>query len=296
MIKYVFTILLSGLVVSLSAQDTVKKDTTWKLGGLFAVTFSQSGFENWSAGGENNVVLNGKSLLFANYAKNKITWDNSANLAFGLSRQSSLGERKTDDLAEINSKFGLQATEKWYYSALLTSKTQFADGFEYPTADSSVLISRPFTPLKTTLALGMDFKPNEHLTIFLSPLSYENTYISDTSSNFPERYNIERGKNARNDFGFLIRAGYSKEIVKNLNILTRVDFSGAYDRIEGAEDIDVNWEFLLTYNVFKVLSININTHLIWDNDVRFAGPDGQKESITRLQFKEIFGAGIAYNF
>ena len=64
--------------------------------------------------------------------------------------------------------------------------------------------------------------------------------------------------------------------------------------------MDVNWEVLVTFNVFKVLSVNLNTHLIWDKDVKFETGqfdlEGNPITESKLQFKEIIGAGIAYKF
>ncbi len=275
----------------LSTMDSIKKDTAWKFGGTFALTFTQTGFTDWASGGQNNVILNNKTVLTANYAKNKSTWKNTLNMAYGTSKQGDQDFRKINDIAEINSKYGYKASKKWYYSALLTARTQFADGFEYP-SDTAVLVSRPFSPFELIVALGMEYNPNKYFSLFLSPMNYNSYYVKDTA--FAERYSIDAGKHTRNDIGFLIRATYEKEVVKNLNVATVMDLSGAYERLNGLDDVDVDWEVLMTYNVFKVLAINLNTHLIWDKDVRF--DDGNGGTEARLQFKEIFGAGITYKF
>ncbi len=273
-------------------SDSVKKDTAWKFGGVLAFTFTQTGFTEWASGGQNSLVLNSKAVLSANYAKNKSTWKNTLNMAYGTSKQGDQDNRKINDIIEINSKYGYKASKKWNYSALLTARTQFSDGFEYPSTDSSVLVSRAFAPFELILALGMEYNPNKFLSVFISPLNFNSVYVKDTI--FSKRYSIDAGEHVRNDIGFLIRTSFEKEVVKNLNITSVLDLSGAYERLNGLDDVDVDWEILATYNVFKVLAINLNTHLIWDKDVRF--DDGEGGTEARLQFMEIFGAGITYKF
>jgi hypothetical protein len=137
----------------------------------------------------------------------------------------------------------------------------------------------------------MNYKPNKHASLFMSPLNTKNIYVSDTK--YALRYSIDSSKNFRSELGAIVKFKYEKELIKNINFLTKLDLFADYLEFAGVEDIDVNWEVLLTINVFKVLSINLNTHLIWDNDVLFTDGDELK---SKWQFKEIFGAGIAYKF
>ena len=141
------------------SQDSVKKDTAWKFGGMFALTLSQTGFTNWAAGGENSYSGNGRVGLFANYIQGKIAWENNLDMAYGRSKQGNAGLKKTDDFLEINSKYGFKAGERWYYSAVLNARTQFDNGYKYSTVDTiqDLLISEAFAPFYLNLAIGMDY-------------------------------------------------------------------------------------------------------------------------------------------
>ena len=44
------------------------------------------------------------------------------------------------------------------------------------------------------------------------------------------------------------------------------------------------------------LSATINTTLKYDNDVKTFEEDGTKKRGRKVQFKEILGVGVAYNF
>ncbi len=46
-------------------------------GGTFGLTLSQVSLTNWAAGGVNSISVNGMTNLFANYKKDKLSWDNS---------------------------------------------------------------------------------------------------------------------------------------------------------------------------------------------------------------------------
>ena len=71
-------------------------------------------------------------------------------------------------------------------------------------------------------------------------------------------------------------------------------------RIRGArehnlQNVDVNWDVLISMKINKFLSATINTTLKYDNDVKTFEEDGTKRG-AKVQFKEILGVGVAYNF
>jgi len=84
-------------------QDTVKN---WNMGGTGSLTFSQVSFQNWAAGGENSYSLNGFVNMHANYKKDRLSWENSLDMGYGIVRQSGRGVRKSDDKLEVMSKYG----------------------------------------------------------------------------------------------------------------------------------------------------------------------------------------------
>ena len=285
-------LVLLSFAFSVFSQDTVKKDTAWKMGGQFNFTFSQATFVDWASGGDNAYSGAGRLGLYANYQKEKLSWENDMVLGYGKTKTKSLGVRKTDDIIELNSKFGYKASKKWNYAAVFSGKTQFYAGYIYSDVDT-ILQSDFMSPLDLNLALGADYKPNEHTSIFVSPLNLKNRSVSDTS--LTSRYSIEEGKSSKTDLGAIIKFKYENEVVKNVNFMTKLDLFADYLRFEGIESIDMNWEVLVSVKVFKVISVNLNTNLIWDEDVQFE-IDGSDETESRLQYKQIFGAGLLYKF
>ena len=121
-------------ISSAQSQDLSKPDTTkvWTKKGNFSLLFNQSNFNNWAAGGENNLSGNLGINYDFNYKKKDVTWDNKIIASYGLVKtKNSPFEKKTDDRLEFNSLLGKKAKGLWYYSAILNFKTQIAKGYIY---------------------------------------------------------------------------------------------------------------------------------------------------------------------
>lgn len=315
------SVALAVLITSnLFAQDQnqeIKKDTVWKKGGFFSLSFSQVSLTNWAAGGENSVSTIAIANFFANYSKGKTKWDNNLDLGYGLMKQGETGWRKTDDKLDLNSKFSHNAKGKFYYSALGNFRTQLAPGYNYP--NDSVVISRWMAPGYLVGALGMTYKPNDVFSLFISPATGKFTFVLaqtladmgafgvDAAEFDPATgEKIKNGKNIRPEFGAYLQSRFQKDIVKNVNLLVKLDLFNNYtDKVaQNRGNIDVNWETLVTMKINKYMSASIFTHVIYDHDIDlptygFQGANAEKVVIgkgPKTQFKEVFGAGFSYKF
>ncbi len=300
-----FSLIVSGVFVRSQTTDTLStvvsaKDTAWKAGASLSLTFSQAYFENWSAGGERSLALNSRGNVFAKYELDKVVWENILDLAYGLTNQESTGYRKNDDLIEFGSKFGYKATKKWYYAVILNMKSQFSKGYDY-TKEPEDTISDFLSPLTVNLAIGMDYNPNDAFSAFLSPVNLKLIYVNDTI--YSKRNSIESGKNLKTEFGFIAKIKYQKEIAENINFLTKLDIFYdyldtkiiLYDGNERLKAPYISWEVLINLKVWKALSVNLNTHLIYDENFRELDEAGNAKD-PKIQFKEVFGVGLALKF
>ncbi|HSL86188.1 MAG TPA: hypothetical protein VK861_04585, partial [Bacteroidales bacterium] len=100
------------------------------------------------------------------------------------------------------------------------------------------------------------------------------------------------------ELGGYIRAIYSKndfknELLQNVSFTTKIDLFSNY--LNNPQNIDVSWETLIALKVNKYISVNLNTHLIYDDDIKIL-VEGSETPGPRIQFKEIFGVGFSYNF
>lgn len=285
-------LMLLFFIPVMNAQEN--PDTSyWKLWGLGSFTFSQVSLTNWAAGGENSLSANILANGLANYNKGKSSWENMLILGYGLMKQGDAGVRKTDDRIDFASKYGFKAAEKWFYTAMFRFYTQFTDGYAYP--DVSKPISTLMAPGYINLSLGIDYKPSENFNIYFGPLSGKVTYVLDDTLSHYGAFGVEADKNVRYEFGGLIKSMYTREIVKNVTFLTRLDLFSNY--LNNPEKVDINWEILLNMKINKYLSASLNTLLIWDDDIKInsegvPAPDGD----SKVQFKEVFGIGLSATF
>ncbi len=242
-----------------------ESDTIWKFGGTVGLNFSQSYFSNWAAGGQNSISGTALTSLFANYAKGRNSWNTTLDLAFGLLSQDDRSPIKTDDRIDLTSKYGYQTKNPdWYYSFLFNFRTQFAPG--YTIEDGVELepkISDFLAPAYSIVSLGFDYRPNENFSALLSPATSKITIV--TVDELVENYGVDPGDNVRFEMGAFIKLAYQKDVFENVNLQTRLDLFSNYT--ENPQNIDVNWETLITMKVNKWLSATLTTQLLYDDDV-----------------------------
>ena len=287
--------ILSILVIALLSitlaysQDEVKDG--WKKGGMGSISFSQVSLTNWAAGGENSVSGNLLFSAFANMTKGEITWDNNFDFAYGILKQGDKSMRKSDDKLELSSKFGKHAFKSWYYSGLFNFRTQLSTGYEYADLpENDVIISNFLAPAYLTVALGMDYKPNDNFSVMISPVAGKVTIVNDTALSVA--YGVEQGKTIRNEFGGFVKMSLKKELMENVNFQTKLDLFSNY--LNNPQNIDVNWEVLIAMKINKYLTASLSTTLLYDDDINIL--DAQGNYGPRIQFKEVFGIGLSYNF
>ncbi len=296
-IAFILFVLLAGYQPVLNGQAA---DTTlgWSKSGVFSLNMAQASFTNWAAGGQNSVALNGLINLAANLKNEKSAWDNALTIGYGKMRQkgNDLGWVKTDDRIDFQSKYGQKASEKWFYSGLMSFRTQMDNGYNYP--DTENKISDLLAPAYLLFSLGMDYKPNPQFSVFLSPLTSKNTIVMDEELSAIGAFGVEPGKKFRPELGAYANIAYKKdEIVKNVNFLTKLDLFTNY--LKNPQNIDISWEALLVMKVNEFISATVNTHLLYDDDILIKideGNEGEPVMDKRAQFKEVIGVGFTYKF
>lgn len=284
---------------------TQKADTTqgWKKGGIFNINMAQTSLKNWAAGGQNSVAVGGIFSGYANLVKGKAQWDNTLDVGYGLLKQGKEDFRKTDDKFDFSSKYGQEAFKNFYYSALLNFKTQMSPGYNLP---SKKTISDFFSPAYLTIALGLDYKPNPHFSAFVAPVTGKFTFVMNDSLSNEGAFGVTPGSTTKSEFGGYVRAIYTKndfksEFLKNVSFTTKLDLFSNY--LDNPQNIDVNWEVLLALKVNKFLTVNINTLLVYDDNIKVPW-DVNKDTVidagegvaSKIQFKEILGVGLSFKF
>ena len=290
-IQILFLMVLSGTF--LFAQEPADTLRHWTMGGSTSFTFSQVSLTNWSAGGKNSMAGTFLFKTFANYKKQRVIWDNTLDLGYGLTKQGSDNVVKTDDKFQVSSQLGYQAAAHWFYSALADFKTQFDNGYQDPPINS-VLISKFMAPAFLNVSLGMQYKPSDNFMLYLSPLSSKMTMVNDDDLSDAGAFGVDPGDKFRAEYGALVKMLAKKaELLKNVDGYTRLDlFSNLGDK---PQNIDVDWEAGLNLKVNEYLSALIKLNMIYDDDIKYINKDGVERG-ARAQFKQLFGFGLAYKW
>ena len=272
-------------------DDKGYEEGKWVLKGITGINMSQTAVSNWSAGGENsfagNAYLNG-SLT---HKSGNWLWISNLGLDYGLTKTKSQGVQKTSDKIAFSTQLGYQASEKWYYTAMADLNTQFYKGYNYP--DKSHYISKFFAPAYSNISLGMDFRPKSNYSLYLSPIAGKLTFVEDDYLSKEGAFGVDPGDRFMAEIGAYIKAKAEQKIMENVNLITSVDFFTPYDKQFG--NVDVNWDVLINMKINKYLSATLNTTLKYDNDVKTFNDEGEKHG-AKVQFKEVLGIGVAYNF
>ncbi len=290
--KKSFAILLALLLpIAGFAQDTNEENKPWKLKGNTGLNLSQTSLTNWAGGGENSVAGN----LYLNgdlkYSKDRWDWTNNLVLEYGLTNTKTNGTQKSTDRIEFSTKLGLKATDKWFYSAMADFKSQFAKGYNYPNKDK--YISRFMAPAFSNIALGMDFKPNDRFSLFLSPISGKLTFVTDDTLSVKGAFGVDPGDKFKAELGAYVKAQIEQKIMENVTAKSDLNLFTAYNDSFG--NIDIEWNLLISMKINKYLNASINTSLKYDDDIKYVDKEGKTRG-ARVQFKEILGVGIGVTF
>lgn len=280
----------SNRAITKDPNDTIPK--TWKKGGIFSFTFGQTSLSNWAAGGD-DLSINFNSILsvFAYYKKGRHTWDNTLDLGLGYVKTTSLGMRKSNDKIDLYSKYGYELHKKWYLSGLVNFRTQFTAGYNYPTDTTVEKTSNFMAPGYLLVSAGIDFRPTDYFSIFVSPLTSRWTFVTDADLSAKGAYGVDTGSHVRNEIGAFATLNYMHEVMKNVVYKSRLDLFSNYQH--NPQNVDVYFTNLLALKVNKWLTASVALDIIYDDDVRVFGPNHDS---PRTQIRESVGVGLAVKF
>lgn len=274
--------------------------SNWKLESIFSLNITQASFTNWAAGGRNNI--SGLAFINANadYNKGRIRWANHLSTGLGGIKYFDAPLQKTDDIFDLQSTLSYGLKKPWYLSLMAGFRTQYLDG--YTNIEDTTRSSTFLAPGYATVALGIEYIPNDNFKAMISPITGKFTVVNDqTLANegafgvTPAVYNslgdvITQGEKFRAEIGAYLRLVYNKELMKNINLKSRLELFSNY--LNDPQNIDVNAEILLAFKINKWFSATVQLNLIYDNDVAIEDRNGDVG--PRTQFKEVIGVGIAY--
>ncbi|MBU7570720.1 MAG: DUF3078 domain-containing protein [Flavobacterium sp.] len=282
-----------GMTKAKAQEAAAPADTTktWQTKGNASLLFNQSTFDNWLAGGENNISGTLGVNYDFNYKKDDLTWDNKVIASYGIvkTRTSSFA-KKTDDRLELNSLLGkkIKPDSRWYYSAFLNFKTQFTKGYEYGKDANGVEIRSEITnflsPAYLTFGPGILWKRDDNLKFNFAPATSKITFV-DKNFTLPNEayFGVKEGKSLRYELGAYASAYYKLDIMANVTFENILSLYSNY--LEDPQNVDLDYQLNIVMKINKYLSTNLSFQTIYDDNA-FQG----------FQIRQVFGVGANYGF
>lgn len=306
------------LALFLSVQSLAEESAedveigNWTFGGFFSQQLNQVAFSNWVQGGENSVASTSVINLTANMQNEAFYWENRLNMAFGIIKTEDTPLRKNEDRLHLISKAGREVSPHFSTSFLLDFRSQFYKGYNYP--NDSVVVSRFMSPGVLSLSLGMDYKPWDFLTVFLSPASGKLTFVLDqdlaNKGAFgvdPAEYDaqdnlISEGSNVNAEFGALLNLVFAKEVFEDIELESRLTLFNNLidDDSSNRRNTDVDWETTVNLKINRYITASFFIHMIYDHDtpIPVLDEDGKETGNfkKKMQIKQMLGLGLSYRF
>lgn len=185
-----------------AAGDLKKIDTgdrAWKFSGVVGLNAAATGLVNWAAGGNNTVNAVASSKLRLLYHKDAVAWDTNLDLEYGLSwiDQQYDQFQKSSDKINFSTKFGWEFSKAWYLTVLGGFQSQFDLGRNYNGTDAfDPIVSKFLAPSYTDISVGIDWKPNDIFSVYLSPVAgrFTSVYVSKhMNGKYAADYPLEEG-------------------------------------------------------------------------------------------------------
>jgi hypothetical protein len=279
----------AGRTIAKDALDTSSK--IWKRGGVVGLNLAQTSLSNWAAGGDDfSLSLNTLANLHAFYKKGKSSWDNTLDFNLGYIKTTSLGSRKNDDRIDLLSKYGHAISSKWNLSGLFNFRTQLFKGYSY-TSTGKTLSSNFLSPAYVLLGAGLDYKPNDQFSFFISPATGRVTIVKDDSLAARGMYGVDSGKHHHVEFGAFLSVNFLKDLNKVVSYKGRFDLFSNYR--QNPQNVDLFMSNVFAAKLSKWLTANWNFDLIYDDDTKLFGKNQRSPA---MQIKSLIGVGVMVKF
>ena len=258
------------------------RERRWWYYTTVSISFGQGYIsDNWSAGGESSLSILSDLQFFLNYKKSSLTWENTIRYRLGALKNGSEDISKNEDKFEVQSKLGYKAFRHWNYATQFDMNTVFFKTYNGP--DRTEIIANFLSPGNFTLSLGLDYKPKDNFSLYLSPIAGQWIHVRDTANVDPTRYGVEAGKKTKSDAGAKVELKNNHELWNFLKVNNRlILFSSYYDN---PEYITIDWQVTLNFKINYFLQTSVYMNAVYD-----------RHNSKKIQFKETLGLGINFRF
>lgn len=259
-----------------------------------SLQFSQAYISpNWYQGGKSNLNM----ILDARYniklnpkVYDKVIFETNVQYKLGVNNAPDDTIHKyniSEDIFQINSKFGYRAAHRWYYTINLMFKTQLLNNYR---TNSEQLQAAFLSPGELNLGVGMTYAyQNKRNTLAfnasVNPLSYNLKMCTNKDLN-PQNFGIDEGHITKSQFGSSLEATFRWNLTYNITYNSRLFAFTNYEYVQS------DWEHTIDFSINRFMSARIYGHLRWDTQA----PKREDTAWRKLMFKEVLSIGFSYRF
>ena len=264
----------------LFAQETSKEvvQKLWQNECIGNLNFTQNYFNNWQQGGDNAWSWQLDILPKLIYTRDIWEWTTSGKLAYGKSRVSDFGSRKSTDEIRLESVLSRKVDSTLAIYLSTTGLTQFTKGHIYEN-DIQTAVSDFMDPGFFTQSIGIYYTPNAIIQTRLGPAlketitkNHPTPYSDDSTTEKIEKTKIEFGAESITDLN-----------VKLNQIILWNSKLEIFTNLEALDAVDINWDNMVTAKIAKYINVSLNFRLFYDKDI----------SLKR-QLKQVLAVGVSY--
>ncbi|MBP5567286.1 MAG: DUF3078 domain-containing protein [Bacteroidales bacterium] len=291
-------------------EEPQPKPVYWTKSLMTNLNFAQTALWDWAAGGNDNYTMTAYVDANANYAKDKMIWNNRLQVDYGfLYSDDKPILQKVKDRIYFESKWGYETPiQHLSYSANFDFKTQIDNNYKYGTptgitgeptkADwlaARELKSGLFSPAYSTLGIGLLWTPKPWLSVNVSPLT--GGFVIVDNEDLRKTYGMElledgvTYKSSRFELGAQIKTDINFVVNDNLKYTTQLVLFSNY--LKNPQNLRVNWDQKLFWKMAKFFTMTFSTNLIYDDTVLITNDD-HPTGYRTIQFKEFFEIGFSY--
>ena len=278
--KYITAILAILLVATLYGQDEPATKGVWQKSMVGGLNLTQTGFDNWAAGGENAFSWQ----LNFNYKLEKdverFNWSSTGKFAYGNTKTGDAEMIKSADEIKLESVFTYKLGSTVNPYVAVTGETQFTEGFDYSSTPGTA-ISAFMDPGYFRESLGAGIKANDIITTRVGA-SLKQTVTSSFPAYSDDPETLTEVETLRSEFGAESVTDISWPITETSLYTGKLEL---FSNFGGFDEIDVNFDNILTVKVSQYINMNMNVKILYDKDI----------SAVR-QIKQTMAIGLNYTF
>lgn len=269
----------------LKAAKTNADSAAWVTGGGLGADFTSLSLFNPVVGaGSNRIGFGALLSFFADRNTDAYSWTNLLSLQLAVQRIGSSDNpfEKNLDLLRYITRLGKHTdNEKLDIAFDGDLRTSFLPTFEGNLLrdNGAPLLSKFFAPATLQAGLGIDYRTNEHISLFFSPASVKWIYVGNDEIAALEVQGNRPGSRSRLDFGANVKIIY-KDVLLNerLSLISSLGLFSNY--LENPQNIDINFNAAVDLAITKKLSLNLTTETLYDDNINVIVSDNGDGMVT----------------